>query len=82
MTSTDDEEEGRKAAAGISTTQLIANAVVSAFAGILVNLGAPSMLDSARYMAFGIAAIAVLSVAAAVISLRRTETKEQVGRIG
>lgn len=82
LTSTDDEEEGRKAAAGISTTQLIANAVVSAFAGILVNLGAPSMLDSARYMAFGIAAIAVLSVAAAVISLHRTETKERVGRIG
>lgn len=70
MTSTDHEEEGRKAAAGISTTQLIANAVASAFAGILVNLGVPSMVDSARFMAFGIAAIAVLGAVVSFVSIR------------
>lgn len=78
MSSTDDEEEGRKAAAGISTTQLIANAVASALAGILVNLGAPSVVDSARYMAFGIAAVALLGAIASFISLRRSKPNSRL----
>lgn len=71
MSSTDDEEEGNKAAAGVGTTELIANAVASAVAGILVSLGEPSMLASARYLAFGIAVIAVLGAVAARFASRR-----------
>ncbi|AJT42490.1 MFS transporter [Psychromicrobium lacuslunae] len=70
MSSTDDEDEGQKAAAGISTTQLIANAVASALAGILVSLGAPSMIDSARLMSFGIAAVALIGFGTAIASVR------------
>lgn len=70
MSSTDDEDEGQKAAAGISTTQLIANAVASALAGILVSLGSPSMVDSARFMSFGIAAVAVIGIFTAIASFK------------
>ncbi|WP_280200422.1 MFS transporter [Nocardia cyriacigeorgica] len=59
MASTTDEHEGAKAAAALSTTQLIAYTVTSAVAGTLVNLGGDSVLDSSRLMTFGIAAITV-----------------------
>ncbi|MFF7989443.1 hypothetical protein ACFZDG_06575, partial [Kitasatospora xanthocidica] len=65
MRSSDDPAEGGKAAAAINTTQLIAFSVTSALAGTLVNLGADSPVDAARYMTFGIAAITVLGVATA-----------------
>lgn len=41
MESTDDPEEGGKAAAGLNTVELIAMAVGSAIGGVLVNHGAP-----------------------------------------
>ncbi|MER7582728.1 MFS transporter [Kitasatospora sp. NPDC097691] len=71
MRSSSDPAEGGKAAAAINTTQLIAFSVTSALAGTLVNLGADSPVDSARYMTFGIAAITVLGVATAALTARR-----------
>nr|WP_280481925.1 MFS transporter [Nocardia cyriacigeorgica] len=69
MASTTDENEGAKAAAALSTTQLIAYTVTSAVAGTLVNLGGDSVLHSSRLMTFGIAAI---TVAGTVTALRAT----------
>lgn len=71
MRSSSDPAEGGKAAAAINTTQLIAFSVTSALAGTLVNLGADSPVDSARYMTFGIAAITVFGVATAALTARR-----------
>ncbi|MER7844869.1 MFS transporter [Kitasatospora sp. NPDC096077] len=71
MRSSTDPVEGGKAAAAINTTQLIAFSVTSALAGTLVNLGGDSLLASARYMTFGIAAITVLGVGTAALTARR-----------
>ncbi|MGW4205618.1 MFS transporter [Streptomyces sp. NPDC004726] len=57
LRSTRDEREGGKAAAALNTTQLIAYSVTSAIAGTLVSLGGSALLDSARYMIFGVAVI-------------------------
>ncbi|MET7335747.1 MFS transporter [Nonomuraea sp. NPDC005650] len=55
MSSTRDPEEGRRAAAGIATVTSLSIAFGTAVAGVLVNLGGASMLDSARYVLFGLA---------------------------
>ncbi|WP_324190476.1 hypothetical protein [Nocardia cyriacigeorgica] len=60
------------AAAALSTTQLIAYTVTSAVAGTLVNLGGDSVLDSARLMTFGIAAITVAGTATVVRATPRS----------
>jgi hypothetical protein len=60
MGSTPDEDEAGRATAGINTVELMALSFGSAVGGVLVNLGAPSMLDSARYLLYGFAAIALL----------------------
>lgn len=70
MNATDDPVEGRKAAAGVSTIQLIANAVASSLVGILVNLGGPEVLGSARLMIGGITVVAVLGLLSAVRATR------------
>ncbi|MFI6183142.1 MFS transporter [Nonomuraea sp. NPDC051191] len=57
MTSTRDPEEGGRAAAAIATVTSLSIAFGTAVAGILVNLGGASMLDSARYVLFGFAAV-------------------------
>jgi MFS family permease len=62
MASSADPVEAGKAAAGINTVQLIANAFGTAFAGVLVNLGQPSTVDSARYLVLAFAALAVVGV--------------------
>ncbi|MFC0451351.1 MFS transporter [Rhodococcus jostii] len=62
MRSSDDEQEGAKAAAGLNTVELIAMAVGSAIAGVLVNLGAPSILTSARLLFLGLGVIATVGV--------------------
>ncbi|MFE6859100.1 MFS transporter [Nocardia sp. NPDC057668] len=80
MSSTDDEAEAGKAAAGISVTQLIANAIASALAGVLVNLGSPVLLDSARYLAFGLAAIAAAGAVTATLSQRRRDDRRYIAR--
>ncbi|MFG1688191.1 MFS transporter [Nonomuraea sp. NPDC049269] len=57
MSSTQDPEEGRRAAAAIATVTSLSIAFGTAVAGVLVNLGGRSMLDSARYTLFGFAII-------------------------
>ncbi|PZF83986.1 MFS transporter [Jiangella anatolica] len=66
-TSPDPAEAGR-ASAGVTTVQLIGMAIGSAVGGLLVNLGAPSMVASARYLLFGLAATALVGVLAALRS--------------
>lgn len=68
MGAADDEVEGGKAAAAINTVQLVSNAVGSALAGVLVNLGG-SMADSARLL-FGV--FAVLGAAGVLTAWRGT----------
>lgn len=60
MGSSPDKTEAGKATAGANTVELIAVAFSSAIGGVLVNLGAPEMAHSARYLLFGFAAIALL----------------------
>ncbi|RDI67419.1 MFS transporter [Nocardia pseudobrasiliensis] len=77
MASSPDPAEAQQAAAAIGTVQLIATAFGAAIAGVLVNLGEPSMLRSARFLEFGLAVIAALGVVAALAAQRaaaRTET--------
>jgi MFS family permease len=57
-----DDEEAAKASAGINTVFLIASAFSAALAGVLVNLGEPSVLASARYLLVGFGLAAVLGV--------------------
>lgn len=70
MASTPDPEEGEKAAAGINTVQLISNTFGSALAGVLVSIGGPEILGSARLLGVGYAAIAGLGIVAAVQAVR------------
>ncbi|MEV0614690.1 MFS transporter [Nonomuraea sp. NPDC050404] len=57
MSSTQDPEEGGRAAAAIATVTSLSIAFGTAVGGALVNLGGGSMLDAARYSLFGIAII-------------------------
>lgn len=76
MSITTDDAEAARAAAGVNTTQMVANTIGSALAGLLVNVGAtlhPSpdpVIASARYLTFGFAALAALGVLVALASLR------------
>jgi hypothetical protein len=60
MGSSPDKAEAGKAAAGANTVELLAVSFSSAIGGVLVNLGAPDMADSARFLLFGFAAVAVV----------------------
>jgi MFS family permease len=60
MASTTDAEETGKVGAGVNTVELMAMAAGSAIGGLLVNLGAPSMLASARYLLYGLALVSLL----------------------
>lgn len=62
MTSAPDAGEGRKAAASIATILTMSTAFGAAVAGLLVNLGAPSLVTSARWLLFGFAAISALGL--------------------
>ncbi|MFZ2510536.1 MAG: MFS transporter [Gordonia sp. (in: high G+C Gram-positive bacteria)] len=57
--------EAAQISAGMNTTQLIATAFGSALAGLLVALGGPSLLGSARVLSFGYVLIGVLAVVVA-----------------
>nr|WP_042187928.1 MFS transporter [Kibdelosporangium sp. MJ126-NF4] len=70
MAVTDDPDEATKASAGIATVLNIGNAFGAAFAGVLVNLGAPSMLNSARYLMFAFAVVCAFGTLTAALSLR------------
>lgn len=63
---TDDEAEAAQASAGLNTSQLIANACGSALAGLLVALGGPDIVGSARVLSFGFAALAFCGIAVAL----------------
>lgn len=65
MSSSDDSAEGAKAAAALNTTQLITYAVTAAIAGTLIRIGDASMVDSARWMAIGMAVLTALGVVTA-----------------
>ncbi|KAA9149526.1 MFS transporter, partial [Microbacterium lushaniae] len=81
--STDGEEEGAKAAAGVNTVLLIASAFSAALAGVLVNLAAPDIVRSAQSLMLVFAAISVLGVVAARGAAsgvgRRASTSSQSG---
>ncbi|WP_024792906.1 MFS transporter [Tomitella biformata] len=70
LSSTDDEDDAAKASAGVNTVQLIANTLGSALAGLLVAVGGPGLVGSARYLTVGFAVIAVLGVLVAVRGTR------------
>jgi len=70
MHSTDDPVEGSKAAAGVGTSELIANAISSAFVGVLVVAGGPGAAGSAT-MGAGLAVLGAVGVALVVLALRR-----------
>jgi MFS family permease len=80
MGSADGEEEGSKAAAGINTVFIIASAFSAALAGVLVNLGSPSLLTSAHYLLFGFAAVAFLGVFPAARAVRLVPAAAAVRR--
>ncbi|MCW2288651.1 MFS transporter [Leucobacter luti] len=69
MRSTADEREGAKAAAAVSTTQLIAFTLTSALAGNLLLLGADPV-GSARWLILGIAALTVCGIATEIAATR------------
>jgi MFS family permease len=71
MSATSDPAEGGKAAAAITTTQLIAFSVTSAFAGTLMAAGGDSMLEAARYVILGIALLTLAGILTAGIATRR-----------
>ncbi|MFC0315733.1 MFS transporter [Gordonia phosphorivorans] len=60
----DDPHEAAHVSAGMNTTQLIATAFGAALAGLLVSVGGPAVLGSARVLSFGYALIGVVAVAA------------------
>lgn len=71
MTSVDDPDESARASAGISTVQLLSNALFSALCGLLLALPA-SELSDAQTMAAGVLAIVTLgTIAAAAGFVRR-----------
>lgn len=76
MSSTEDSAEGAKAAAAVSTTQLIAYTVTSAFAGNLLALGT-SEVGSARWVIFGISALTLLGIPTALAATRRGWTRRR-----
>ncbi|SEH01677.1 Major Facilitator Superfamily protein [Nonomuraea solani] len=70
MSSTSDPAEGRRAAAAIATVTSLSIAFGTAVAGVLVNLGGRSMLDSARYLLFGFAVICAIGAITGYLSNR------------
>ncbi|MGC4935302.1 MFS transporter [Gordonia sp. DT30] len=70
MTITTDDAEAARASAGVNTVQMVANAVGSAVAGLLVSFGS-SDIASARYLFFGFAVVALLGIAVAAASVGR-----------
>lgn len=69
--STTEEVQGAKAAAAINTVLIIANAFSAALAGVLVNLGAPSVIRSAQLL---------MIVFAMVIALGAVPARRAAGR--
>lgn len=83
MRSSTDPIEGSKAAAGVGTAELIANAISSTFVGILVAWGGPGIAGSTT-MGVGLAGLGALGILAVVLALRQLPRRrgESVGGIG
>lgn len=62
-------DEGAKAAAGVNTVVLITNGFATATAGLLVNVGAPSTVASARLLFAGFAVITAIGIVTAIRSV-------------
>lgn len=71
MSSTNDPAEGGKAAAAITTTQLIAFSITSAIAGTLMSAGDGTPLNAATNVSLGIAILCVLDIASAGLATRK-----------
>jgi MFS family permease len=71
MSSTNDPAEGGKAAAAITTTQLIAFSITSAIAGTLMSAGDGTPLNAATNVSLGIAILCVLGIASAGLATRK-----------
>jgi predicted MFS family arabinose efflux permease len=69
-------EDGPRAAAAIATVLTMATAFGAAVAGLLVNLGAPSTVASARYLLIGFA----ITAAIGTVTARRASRSDTRGR--
>ncbi|QSE72425.1 MFS transporter [Rhodococcus sp. PSBB049] len=76
MSSTTDPVEGSKAAAAVSTTQLIAFTLASAIAGNLMALGGDTLLLSARWMIFGTAVLTFLGTLTSLAATKRAPGRQ------
>lgn len=77
-----DPDEASKAAAGVNTVQLIANAFGSAVAGVLVTVGGAGgagILGSAHLLGYGYATVALLGTAVAVRGIARRDRRQPMG---
>ncbi|MBP2323255.1 MFS family permease [Kibdelosporangium banguiense] len=54
--------DGQQAAAAVATVTTLSTAFGTAVAGVLINMGEPALLDSARYLLFGFAVVCALGV--------------------
>ncbi|PRI10073.1 MFS transporter [Leucobacter massiliensis] len=70
MRASDDPAEGAKAAAAVSTTQLVAFTLTSAIAGNLLAFGGDSPLASAQWLILGVTALTALGIPAALLAMR------------
>lgn len=70
MSSSTDPSEGRRAAAGLATTQTIALSVSSALAAVLMSLADGDILSSARHLILGLTVFASLAIATAYRATR------------
>jgi MFS family permease len=74
MSSTQDPEEGGRAAAGVATVTSLSIAFGTAVAGMLINLGGDSTLNAARYTLFGLGIICAIGALTAHAANRRSRT--------
>ncbi|WP_028924013.1 MFS transporter [Pseudonocardia acaciae] len=81
MAVTSDPDEATKASAGIATVLNIGNAFGAAFAGVLVNLGAPSTLASARYLFLTFALVCALGTVTAALAGRDPAPRPNTGKV-
>ncbi|MBK4215596.1 MFS transporter [Paracoccus caeni] len=72
MNSTDDPKEGGRAAAAISTIQLLAFSFASAISGTLMATGGSSLERSAAYVILGTAAMTAIGLFSAVSATRKS----------
>ncbi|WP_030143234.1 MFS transporter, partial [Mycetocola saprophilus] len=74
MSSVEGEEEQAAAASGVSTVQLLSNAIVTALAGILLGTSVAG-LTSAQVVSGGLAILVAVSIPAALLVARRLRTR-------